>query len=206
MSKGFALAILTVPVLLICSCATNGASVVLPWRRLVLVEYSAPDWVAERFMDRVRHAGSFEIEGPAEDPIPLASLGEGDVGPAASEFRSRWPADVYVSLSASFDSGFYHPIRSEGDYGWINCDLRVAMRDARTGRLLANFVASGYGDYRDTPDVFESPGRIGRVIRGLGGPPPSEAEETAGQEAADAAVRELVPRLREALLRQQGRL
>jgi hypothetical protein len=149
-----------------------------PVRRLVLIEVDGPiDWI--RFLDEIRADGLFEIEDASDVGIRLSELGEGDIGEAARRFRAERPADVYVRLGVTYERGYYHPIHAEYDYGWETSRIDVAMRDATTGRLLANLSATESEDWASS-DSFRRPVEVR---------PPWVAAEIATAKAIDAAAK-----------------
>jgi hypothetical protein len=150
--------------------------------RIVLVEADASIDRA-RFLNALRKSAIVETGDASNNGVKLADLGEGDIGEVGRHFRMEWPADVYVRLGVTHDDGYYHGIQTsiptEDDYGWETCRIDVAVRDGKTGRLLANFSTTQAEDWASSDSL-----RGRAEVR-----PPWVAANAATAKALDAAAR-----------------
>lgn len=125
-----------------------------PAKRLVLVEVSGEflsrSEAAEAFLADVARGGVFDARDATRARVGLSDLGAGAAARTAKDFRSAWPADVYVGLDvAALEASDRRETATEKRDGQdveivrhfavAECRLRIRILDAKDGRTLADY-------------------------------------------------------------------
>ncbi len=177
------------------SSAASGA-VPAPKKAIVLVEAKGPEPEVERFVPRFLSAASDRGLGAIVDArLSGARLADVAVtGEASTEFRKAWPGDVYLGIALAPCAIRRHEGRVYNRRADPGTGLDVRVEDV---------VVSYEADCSVSVSIVTAPGAPGKAIDVIGrngtsevSTADTEAEAQAAEDAAERAVKKLVPALR----------